>query len=147
MIYVFDQDESTNVVCEGYSKAFQYLCDYAQNTESFDDNSIECYSVSGNMSGGTGAGPHMWNILHMEDGKNYIADITNSDGNSIGVASTDEDADGSYLFLNGCESSVSFNYISYVYVGKCSDDYYKAELVCRSPLFKEEVRHQILICC
>ena len=27
MIYVFDGDPSTDVVCEGYSKAFQYLCD------------------------------------------------------------------------------------------------------------------------
>lgn len=27
LIYVFDGDSATNVVCEGYSKAFKYLCD------------------------------------------------------------------------------------------------------------------------
>ena len=27
LVYVFDKDASTEVVCEGYSKAFQYLCD------------------------------------------------------------------------------------------------------------------------
>ena len=27
LVYVFDGDPNTNVVCEGYSKAFQYLCD------------------------------------------------------------------------------------------------------------------------
>jgi hypothetical protein len=27
LIYVFDGDSSTNVVCEGYAKAFKYLCD------------------------------------------------------------------------------------------------------------------------
>ncbi len=79
MIYVFDKDEETNVVCEGYSKAFQFLCDHT----SFDGN-IECDSVAGTMIGGTGAGDHMWNVLHMDDGRNYIADITNSDEGGIG---------------------------------------------------------------
>ena len=27
MIYVFDNNANTNVVCEGYMEAFQYLCD------------------------------------------------------------------------------------------------------------------------
>ena len=54
LIYVFDGDDSTNVVCEGYSKAFQYLCDLSD---------ITCYTVTGMMDGGTGEGPHMWNIV------------------------------------------------------------------------------------
>lgn len=29
LVWVFDNDNSTDVVCEGYSKAFQYLCDLA----------------------------------------------------------------------------------------------------------------------
>ena len=80
IISVFDKDPDTNVVCEGYSKAFQFLCD---NT-AFNDNSTECRTVTGTMSGGTGQGPHMWNIIHMDDGKNYMADITNSDEGSAG---------------------------------------------------------------
>lgn len=79
MIYVFDGNSSTNVVCEGYAKAFQFLCDHTYFVYE-----IECDSVTGTMRGGTGAGGHMWNILHMNDGRNYIADITNSDTGTVG---------------------------------------------------------------
>ena len=74
LVYVFDDDPDTNVVCEGYAKAFQYLCDLG---------GIECYTVMGNLSAGTGAGGHMWNIVVL-NGKSYLADITNCDGDSIG---------------------------------------------------------------
>lgn len=53
LVYVFDGDPTTNVVCEGYSKAFQHLCDLT-----FFDDAI-CYTVTGTMGGGTGAGGHM----------------------------------------------------------------------------------------
>ncbi len=104
MIYVFDQDPDTNVVCEGYSKAFQYLCDYAQNTGAFDNSMVDCYSVTGTMSSSEDDPDddpegHMWNILRMDDGKFYIADITNSDAGSAGF--NEDDRDGSRLFLNG----------------------------------------------
>ncbi|MBQ6808996.1 MAG: hypothetical protein IJP07_07580, partial [Firmicutes bacterium] len=69
LIYVFDGLPGTKVVCEGYSKAFQYLCDLA---------GIECYSVSGR----TGEN-HMWNIVRL-NGQSYIVDVTNSDAGSIG---------------------------------------------------------------
>ncbi|MDO4413609.1 MAG: hypothetical protein Q4C20_00885 [Erysipelotrichaceae bacterium] len=80
LIWVFDNDPSTKVVCEGYSKAFQYLC----NQTDFENDAITCYMVNGMMSGGTGAGRHMWNIVTMDDGRNYMADITNCDSGSIG---------------------------------------------------------------
>ena len=80
LIYVFDGNNKTNVVCEGYSKAFQFLCDLT----SFKSSHIWSMLVSGAMTGGTGAGEHMWNIVHMNDGKNYLADITNSDTDTIG---------------------------------------------------------------
>lgn len=72
LIWVFDGDTSTNVVCEGYSKAFQYLCDLS----SFNRN-IMVSSVSGTMDGGA----HMWNIVHWEN-KNYLVDVTNCDNYS-----------------------------------------------------------------
>ena len=76
LIYVFDGNDSTNVVCEGYSKAFQYLC----NRTDFADSGIECHTVSGDLYNGTrNLGGHMWNIIHMGNGGNYIADITNCD--------------------------------------------------------------------
>ena len=74
LISVFDGDESTNVVCEGYSKAFKYLCDLS----TFDDQELECILASGNMRGATGAGPHMWNIVTVGGG-NYLTDVTNCD--------------------------------------------------------------------
>ncbi len=57
LIWVFDGDDGTDVVCEGYSKAFQYLCDMSD----FFNPDIRCYTVTGDMIGGTGAGAHMWN--------------------------------------------------------------------------------------
>jgi len=81
MVYVFDDDASTNVVCEGYAKAFQYLCDLTD----FKSKQIECHTVNGMMSGGTGAGRHMWNVVTMDNGKNYLVDVTNCDGTSIGA--------------------------------------------------------------
>ena len=79
IIYVFDGDVSTKVVCEGYAKAFQYLCDLTQFS-----GGVSAYTVTGTMSGGTGAGAHMWNIVHMENGRNYLVDVTNSDAGTVG---------------------------------------------------------------
>ncbi len=83
LINVFDGDEGTKVVCEGYSKAFQYLCD---NTK-FSDKSVESFIVSGKMTVADGekttTGEHMWNIVHMDDGYNYIVDVTNCDDDSL----------------------------------------------------------------
>ena len=86
LIYVFDGDSSTNVVCEGYAKAFQYLCDLSD----FDD-AVSNMATGIMMANGT-QGPHMWNIVTLE-GENYLVDVTNSDTNSIGQ-------DGG-LFLSG----------------------------------------------
>ena len=105
LIWVFDWDESTNVVCEGYSKAFQYLCDLSD---------ITCYTVTGDMDGGTGAGAHMWNIVE-QDGRYYIADITNSDTDSAG--------ENGELFLNTpARGSVSKGY---TYETEGGDIYFK----------------------
>lgn len=97
MVWVFDGDSTTNVVCEGYAKAFQYLCDMS----TFKD--AVCYTICGEMGGGTGAGGHMWNIVTLE-GKNYLVDVTNSDEGTIGsggelfLAGTKANTDGSYTF-------------------------------------------------
>ncbi len=89
LVWVFDDDPSTNVVCEGYAKAFKYLNDVSRS-------SIGCILVSGEMAGGTGAGPHMWNVVTMRDGKNYIADIGNCDTGTVGYPD--------HLFLRGPDS-------------------------------------------
>ncbi len=110
LIWVFDDNSNTNVVCEGYSKAFQYLCDL-----SFFSNAA-CYTVTGTMDGGKGAGSHMWNIVTL-NGKSYLVDVTNCDTGTIGASDK--------LFLTGTDGSIENGYtfsinnrkISYKYSG------------------------------
>ena len=97
LIWVFDGDETTSVVCEGYAKAFKYLCDLSR----FSSSRIDCYLVSGTMAGGSGEGRHMWNIIRMDDNKNYLVDVTNCDTGTIG--NPDD------LFLKGYTSSEQIN--------------------------------------
>ena len=80
IIYVFDNDSSTNVVCEGYAKAFKYLCDLY----SFSESDLFCSLVTGTMTVGTSAGPHMWNIVTI-GGRNYLVDVTNCDTRTVGA--------------------------------------------------------------
>ena len=122
LIYVFDGVSSTNVVCEGYSKAFKYLCD---NT-TFSNSSISCHLVTGTMAGGTGAGAHMWNVVHMSDGKNYIVDVTNCDSGTIGAPNK--------LFLTGATKQSTTKYraknvaVTYDYDAETTKQFTAAEL-------------------
>lgn len=75
MISVFDGNPATKVVCEGYSKAFEFLCD-----QSTFDSGIRVYTVGGPLDGG----PHSFNIVRMDDGRNYLADLTNCDDDGYG---------------------------------------------------------------
>ncbi|HAM15309.1 MAG TPA: hypothetical protein DCP91_05535, partial [Eggerthellaceae bacterium] len=111
LISVFDGDSSTNVVCEGYAKAFQYLCDLS----GFED--VNCYTVAGAMAGGTGAGNHMWNLVQMDDYENYLVDVTNCDAGTIGAPDKlflawgpSGSVDGSYTFSLGGNSSIVYAY-------------------------------------
>ncbi len=97
LVWVFDGEASTNVVCEGYAKAFQYLCDLSTF------NNAVCYTVTGKMTGGTGAGGHMWNIVTL-DGKNYLVDVTNCDDGTVGAPDK--------LFLAGARGTVNDGYNS-----------------------------------
>ena len=130
LIYVFDGNTSTNVVCEGYSKAFKYLFDLA----GFDDP-YDCIIVSGLMDGGTGAGGHMWNLVRMEDGKNYLVDVTNCDEGTVGYPLQ--------LFLASCASgSVTEGYvfstgsrdITYTYYEKTRNTFTDGQLTVASTL-------------
>lgn len=125
LIYVFDGDSTTNVVCEGYAKAFQYLCDL---TTSFTGD-VTCALVTGNMAGGTGAGRHMWNVVHMEEGKNYLVDVTNCDEGTVGAPKQ--------LFLWGGTGTVADGYtftsesgqtVNYTYDKETLDNYEEAGL-------------------
>ncbi len=97
MIWVFDDDPTTKVVCEGYAKAFKYLNDLSRS-------SVSTILVSGTMIGATGEGPHMWNVVTMDDNLRYLVDITNSDIGTVGYPDQ--------LFLAGYDSgTLSSGYI------------------------------------
>ncbi len=95
MIYAFDGDTDTKIVCEGYSKAFQYLCDLT----SFRGD-VECYKVIGAMDGGG----HMWNHVRIGT-KTYLVDVTVYDQSwgywtQAFMAGGPVNADGTYTFYN-----------------------------------------------
>lgn len=99
LIYVFDGDPKTNVVCEGYSKAFKYLCDL---TWTGSDPEVKCYLAVGKMD----SEDHMWNIVSI-GGVNYLTDITNCDSYADGkfaIGYPDQ------LFLCGAEGGVDAGY-------------------------------------
>lgn len=101
LIWVFDGDPETSVVCEGYAKAFKYLCDRT----SFEAD-IDCRTVTGEMNG---VG-HMWNIVNMDDDANYLVDVTNCDTNTTG--------DSDRLFLVGTAGSPQEGYTFLMDTGK-----------------------------
>lgn len=99
LIYVFDGDPDTKVVCEGYSKAFKYLCDL---TWTGSDPEVKCYLAVGKMD----SEDHMWNIVSI-GGANYLTDITNCDSYADGkfaIGYPDQ------LFLCGAEGGVDAGY-------------------------------------
>ena len=102
LISVFDNDSNTNVVCEGYSKSFKYLCDLTAF-----ENDISCILVVGTLEAPSVTGPHMWNLVTMDDGKNYLVDVTHCDAGSGG--------DPTMMFLRGYSSGdVSSGYTCYL---------------------------------
>lgn len=75
LVYVFDGDNDTKVVCEGYAKAFKFLCDLS----TFNSERIQCHLADGQYSRGTTSGAHMWNVVRMNNQKNYLVDVTHCD--------------------------------------------------------------------
>lgn len=75
MISVFDGNEQTGSVCEGYAKAFAYLC---QNTEFQGD--VTCLYLTGTLGENYS---HAWNVVRIA-GENLLVDLTNCDTDGIG---------------------------------------------------------------
>ena len=142
IVYVFDGDPDTKVVCEGYSKAFQYLCDLSD----FKNESIVCNSMSGDMayydtdSGSSSGGPHMWNTVRI-DGKNYLVDLTNSEGknaplnNELFLAGVETPSEGIFAaYWNDKKTYIIYSYDANTLYGFDEDEltlsptsYYKAK--------------------
>ena len=96
LLWVFDGDASTNVVCEGYAKAFKYLCDLTEESNGW-IGSVETLDVTGTMDGDR----HMWNVVRI-NGTNYLADVTNCDQGTVGYPTE--------LFLCGIQTNGSSMY-------------------------------------
>ena len=104
LVWVFDGDPETRVVCEGYSKAFQYLCDRSRW-----NRKVQVIHVTGTMDQEN----HMWNVVQI-DGNNYLADVTNSDSGTAGAGGglfldryTRKGTDNStYYYLQGASETV-----------------------------------------
>lgn len=102
IISVFDDNDETNVVCEGYSKAFKFLCDLSN----FESDDVDCYLFEGqfgNIEDGV-LEEHMWNTVRMDNQKYYLVDITNCDDGMIGHR--DSSDKGDKLFLRGYTYSI-----------------------------------------
>lgn len=83
-IWVFDHDPNTQVVCEGYAKAFQILFDLSGFTDArcmICKGKVLAVDTNGNS---TGRIAHVWNQVQI-DGKTYIVDLTNCDEGAIGA--------------------------------------------------------------
>lgn len=111
LVWVFDGDPGTKVVCEGYAKAFQYLCDRSRW-----NRAVRTIHVTGTMGAWKNntlkRENHMWNVVQI-DGNNYLADVTNSDSGTIGAGGglfldryTRKGEDGStYYYLEGANEA------------------------------------------
>ena len=84
LIWVFDGDPETKVVCEGYAKAFKYLCELSAFQAS-----VSVSLVTGTL----GSSNHMWNLVSVDGGFSYLVDVTNCDEGMAGYPD--------YLFMAG----------------------------------------------
>lgn len=96
-----DNNSETNIICQGYAKAFKYLCD---NTPNLTKRGIEVYLASG-ITNDTYDSSHMWNIVHFNNNKNYLADITWTDGKDY--------TNNTYFMVGGKETKANNNNESY----------------------------------
>lgn len=156
LVYVFDKDPDTNVVCEGYSKAFQYLCDLSD----FKSDRITCYTMAGNAylflwDEEYYMFPHMWNIVTMEDGKNYLVDLTNcddpdgslgSDWTRLFLSAPEENTDGLWYFTledypiaYECDPEFQNMYSESGILNLADEDYYQKTLSHLKGFYKDKL--------
>lgn len=105
-IFGYNGTNENAPVCEGYARAFKYLCDMAD---------IPCVLVDGTAL----SERHMWNYVQMEDGLWYAVDVTWDDPTVVnrqtGEVVTDavSGAERKYYFLVGADTKVEGHYFIY----------------------------------
>ncbi|MBR6891067.1 MAG: hypothetical protein IKN05_08765 [Clostridia bacterium] len=128
LVWALDNDPATDVVCEGYARAFQYLCELT----SF-DTGVRCFLAHGDAGGG-----HAWNIVRMDDGKYYLVDVTWTDGAwadniNDSLANLIAGETGARLFLIGGSGSPEGGYTLYYRNGDSSFRTYHDKLLSTMP--------------
>ena len=129
LIWVFDGDPLTNVVCEGYSKAFKFLCDLTDFT-----GNVNCIVATGMLTTPLMNGGHMWNVVSLDNGYNYLVDVTHSDsGTSLaeeGLFMCKSPYSGIYpdYCFRRLGKAYTYNY-TYTYDDDCLSTYDKSELL------------------
>ncbi len=114
-VWVFDGNENTKVVCEGYAKAFQYLCQLSKFNQK-----IEVMSLYGDVFYEGSGGGHMWNIVSIDKSKNYLVDVTWCDEGSYG---------SDILFMAGYSWKIGNRQFFYPYYGGEVEYTYDDELI------------------
>ena len=119
LIRVFDGDPLTNVVCEGYAKAFQYLCDLSDFS-----GDVASYIITGDLVDRNGSpGPHMWNHVRV-NGRYWLVDLTNCDVENVSrdwlffkapYAQTGRGAARTYSFARGGEVALRYTNLENAY--------------------------------
>ena len=97
LVRVFDGDPETGVFCVGFSRAFAFLCSHT----AFESPQIKCVFIAGLVD--RNASYHAWNVVTMEDGKNYLVDSTFAYG--------DEDLSYRYFLRGQAGGSLQEGYL------------------------------------
>lgn len=70
---VFDNNPYTQSLCDGYAKAFKFLCDKTE----WQSNLVNCFIST--------SSDHAWNMVTMDNGKTYMVDVTWADNDETGL--------------------------------------------------------------
>ena len=126
VVRIFNGDNSAKCASDGYAKAFRYLCDNSV----FKSGSVYCLSLTGKYI----SNDYMWNVVHMDDGKNYFIDVARND------SSEDKGLNQSFFLLGASSGSVSSGYFflmrRFSYSEKTIEFYGKDKLTVASSDYK-----------
>lgn len=105
---VFDGDPSTGAVCEGYSRALALLMELSGQHDA------ECHLMLGWSDSVNGHIRHMWCVIRMTDGRNYLTDVANSQKGTVlygkGIVSPAQGSVDEGYWVAGDKGGISYTY-------------------------------------
>lgn len=80
ILAIFDEEASTNGACTSYSESLAFLIASSGRKDiSVIDVMGDAYTTTTPRDGFAASASHMWNIVRMDDGKNYLVDLHTAD--------------------------------------------------------------------